>query len=149
MLEIGEKLLLKYDETPLKRRCHERNYTRFIMLGCTYIKKNNKNEYYLPKCQLNFLKVRRYAEMCIHTLFSYRPYITTCRAELRCGGAYGRHTGASYCTPSHILKKIKYYLLYVKIFMFTNKGHSQWAKITIPPLAHPFFYYWMNEETNK
>ena len=29
-LEIGEKLQWKYDETPLKRRCHERDYTRFI-----------------------------------------------------------------------------------------------------------------------
>ena len=29
-IEIGEKLLLKHDETPLKRRCHKRDYNRMV-----------------------------------------------------------------------------------------------------------------------
>ena len=28
--EIGEKLLWKYEETPLKGRCHERDYTQQV-----------------------------------------------------------------------------------------------------------------------
>ena len=31
-LEIGENLLWKYDETPFKRRCHERDYTHYFYL---------------------------------------------------------------------------------------------------------------------
>ena len=34
LIEIGKKQLLKYDETPLKRRCHERDYTQSLQSFC-------------------------------------------------------------------------------------------------------------------